>query len=401
MAKAAATASDLLGAGKLGISAAIGITDLVEQMHLTISRRPLPLGPAIEGPAGGVAGFVYEGVRRAFRSLEPGFDLILKALGASENVERSPKRDIALAALNGVVGDRLAAAGNPLAIGMQLRKEGRALTVDRGALAAAVPNASGRVVVLVHGLCFSDLQWTRKGHDHGSALQSDLGCTSVYLYYNSGRHISENGTAFAEVLETLVREWPVPVESLAIVGHSMGGLVARSACRYGDLAGHAWRGALRKLVFLGTPHHGAPLERIGSWVDLAIGAVPYTAAFNRLGRVRSAGITDLRYGNLVDEDWQDRDRFSREGDSRGPTPLPENVICYAIAGTTAKTAGGIADDTLGDTLVPVRSALGIHRDSSLTLNIPQERQRVVSDTNHFDLLSSLEVCDSIRTWLGG
>ncbi len=401
MRKAAVTASDLLGAGKLGISAAIGITDLVEQMHLTISRRPLPLGPAIEGPAGGVAGFVYEGVRRAFASLEPGLDLLVNALGPSENVERSPKRDVALAALNGVVGDSLVAAGNPLAIGMQFRKDGRALTLERAALAAAVPKASGRVVVLVHGLCFSDLQWTRKGHDHGPALERDLECTSVYLYYNSGRHISENGRAFAEVLETLVREWPVAIESLVIVGHSMGGLVARSACRYGDLARHAWRGVLRKLVFLGTPHHGAPLERIGSWVDLAIGAVPYTAAFNRLGRVRSAGITDLRYGNLVDEHWQDRDRFAREGDSRSPTPLPENVICYAVAGTTAKTAGGIADDTLGDTLVPVRSAMGIHRDPRLTLNIPRERRRVVSDTNHFDLLSSPEVYDSIRTWLGG
>ncbi len=160
MRKAAVTASDLLGAGKLGISAAIGITDLVEQMHLTISRRPLPLGPAIEGPAGGVADFVYEGVRRAFASLEPGLDLLVNALGPSENVERSPKRDVALAALNGVVGDSLVAAGNPLAIGMQFRKDGRALTLERAALAAAVPKASGRVVVLVHGLCFSDLQWT-------------------------------------------------------------------------------------------------------------------------------------------------------------------------------------------------------------------------------------------------
>ena len=103
----------------------------------------------------------------------------------------------------------------------------------------------------------------------------------------------------------------------------MGGLVARSACRYGEEAGHAWRQKLDKLVFLGTPHHGAPLERIGNWVDVILGKTPYAAAFARLGKIRSAGVTDLRYGNLLDEDWQGRDRFAREPDSRRPVPLPE------------------------------------------------------------------------------
>jgi len=401
MGKPATTASDWFGVGKLGISAAIGVTDLVEQMHLTILRRPLPFGPAIEGSAGGITGFVYEAVRRSFGLVGSGLDVLEKALGPGEAIASSRGREATLAALNGVVGDSLAESDNSLALPMRLRKGGRALTLEKAALGAEIENASRRVVVCVHGLCMSDLQWDRKGHDHGAALQRDLGVTVVYLSYNSGLHVSQNGHAFADLLEALARAWPVPVETLIIVGHSMGGLVARSACYYGDRAGHAWRGALRKLVFLGTPHHGAPLERVGSWVDTAVGAVPYTAAFSRLGRIRSAGITDLRYGNIVDEDWWDRDRFARDGDPRTHAYLPENVACYALAATAAKTAGGLADETLGDTLVPVRSALGLHRDPNLTLPIQEEGRWVVSETKHLDLLSSPGVYEVLKGWVEG
>jgi len=223
--------------------------------------------------------------------------------------------------------------------------------------------------------------------------------TPVYLFYNSGLHVSENGRAFADLLEPLIRAWPVPVEELVILGHSMGGLVARSACFYGERAGCAWRRSLRKLVFLGTPHHGAALERIGAWVDDAIGAIPYTAAFNRLGRLRSAGVTDLRHGALVDEDWQGRDRFARGNDTRMIVPLPTGVACYAVAATTAKTSGGVYDRTVGDGLVTVASALGDHKDPERSLAIPAARRRIVFGADHFDLLSSPEVYEAIRGWL--
>ena len=120
----------------------------------------------------------------------------------------------------------------------------------------------------------------------------------VYLHYNSGRHVSENGREFAALLEQLVAGWPVPVDELVIVGHSMGGLVARSACHHAEAQGQAWLASLTKLVCLGTPHHGAPLERGGRWVDVLLGLSPYVAPFARLGKARSAGITDLRFGNL-------------------------------------------------------------------------------------------------------
>ena len=78
----------------------------------------------------------------------------------------------------------------------------------------------------------------------------------------------------------------------------MGGLVARSASHQAA-AGAAWPRQLRDLVFLGTPHLGAPLERRGRGVDL-LSAPPHARALALLGRTRSAGITDLRHGALLD-----------------------------------------------------------------------------------------------------
>ena len=400
MSKGAFTASDLRGLSKLGFDAALGVTDLVEQMHHTIARTPPLFGEAIEGPARGVAGLVYRCVRGTIRLTGEGADALLRMFEGRESAESSPGRDIALAALNGLIGDRLAATDNPLALAMRLRSNGRALDLNRAALADFFPRATGRVVVLVHGgLRMSDLHWRRKDHDHGASLENDLEFTPVYLFYNSGLHVSESGRAFADLLEALIRAWPVPVEELVILGHSMGGLVARSACFYGERAGCAWRRSLRKLVFLGTPHHGAALERIGAWVDGAIGAIPYTAAFNRLGRLRSAAVTDLRHGALVDEDWQGRDRFARGNDTRMIVPLPTGVACYAVAATTAKTSGGVHDRTVGDGLVTVASALGDHKDPDRSLAIPAARRRIVCGADHFDLLSSLEVYEAIRGWL--
>ena len=169
-----------------------------------------------------------------------------------------------MAALNGVLGDHLAATDNPLAIHMQFRRNGEALDLHREALRAAIPQATGKIVVLVHGSSMNDRQWTRNGHDHGAALARDLGYTPLYLHYNSGLHVSTNGRALDALLEQVVAAWPVPVRELVLVCHSMGGLVARSACHVGELGPpRAWRAGLTAVVFLGTPHHGAPLERGG------------------------------------------------------------------------------------------------------------------------------------------
>jgi pimeloyl-ACP methyl ester carboxylesterase len=266
-------------------------------------------------------------------------------------------------------------------------------------LAAAIPEAGGKLLVLLHGLCMSDLQWKRKGHDHGDALARDLGYTPVYLHYNSGRHVSTNGHAFAEQLESLVKNWPTLVTELVLIGHSMGGLVVRSACHYGAQEKHQWPRRLDKVVFLGTPHHGAPLERGGNWVDVLLSSTAYSAPLARLGKIRSAGITDLRYGNLVDEDWQQRDRFARSRDSRVPVPLPEGVACFAIAASTGRSAGDLSDRLLGDGIVPLASALGKNANPKLAVTFEPSRQWVAYDTHHLDLLSRPEVYAHIKGWL--
>lgn len=386
--------SDLQGVARLAVEATAGVTDMVEELHHNIARAVF-LAPPDQGPTRGITGLVYRSIREMNRLVGGGMDAVFQQIVPRLAVESSSvQREAVLAALNGVLGDHLAASGNPLAIPMRLRRDGQPLETE-----PAIPRPSGKLVVLAHGLCMNDLQWDREGHDHGAALARDLGYTPVYLHYNSGLHVSANGRAFAERLESLVRHWPVPLEGLVILGHSMGGLVARSACHYGRLAGHDWPRHLKKLVFLGTPHHGASLERGGNWVDVVLGINPYTAPFARLGKIRSAGITDLRHGNLLDEDWEGRDRFERSEDLRRPVPLPEGVQCYAMAATVGDEAGGLADRYPGDGLVSVESALGRHEKPELTLPFPESRRWVSEDTHHFDLLSRPEAYEKIREWL--
>jgi pimeloyl-ACP methyl ester carboxylesterase len=309
-----------------------------------------------------------------------------------------PERDAVLAALNGVLGDFLVETDNPLAIQMQVRHGGAPLELQRPALLAALPRAGSKLLIMVHGSCMNDRHWSRLGHDHGAALARDLGYTTVYLRYNSGLHISSNGRAFAALLERLVAQWPVPLDELVVLAHSMGGLVARSACHHGESDGQLWRQKVRKLVCLGTPHHGAPLERAGNWLECLLGVSRYSAPLARLGRLRSAGLTDLRFGNVLDEHWQGRDRFAHAADPRRQLKLPDGVACYAIAATTAPQPGGKLP---GDGLVPVDSALGRHGKPELTLGFPEAHQWIGFGMGHLDLLSRAEVYATIRRWLSG
>jgi pimeloyl-ACP methyl ester carboxylesterase len=252
---------------------------------------------------------------------------------------------------------------------------------------------------MVHGLCVSDLHWRRGLHDHGQALARDLGADALYLRYNSGRHVFANGAAFAALLEQLVATWPVPVDELILIGHSMGGLVIRSACAAARRDAQAWTRSLRALVFIGTPHHGAPLERGGQSVDLLLAASPYTAAFTRLSRLRSAGITDLRHGCIAEGDWQGHDRFRHRADSRQAEPLPADVPSFAIAGSLTKSAPRSGRTARGDGLVPVASALGRHRDPGMSLDFAPARQLVAYGTGHLDLLGSVHVYRQLQRWL--
>lgn len=383
---AANAATDLRGGSKVLVDAVVGVTDIVETMHRQISRIAPVVGKSRAGRTNGITGFVYRSVRGVTRAVGFGLDKALAQLAPLlKGGKSSPQREAVLAALNGVLGDYLEQTGNPLAIAMRFRYQGKALALDRESIGEVIAQPGDKLLVLVHGLCMNDLQWTREGHDHGAALAKELGYTPLYLNYNTGRHISTNGCAFADSLEALLAEWPVAVRELVIVGHSMGGLVSRSACHYAAQARHSWRKKLKKMIFLGTPHHGAPLERAGNGLDIVLGVSPYSAPFAKLGKVRSAGIKDLRHGSLLD--------------SKEPVPLPKSVKCYAIAATKQAQSTGEGKRLQGDGLVPVNSALGWHKDADKVLAFQQSRQHVCFATDHFQLLSSREVYEKIRIWL--
>ena len=396
--------TDLKAAAQLAATATHGVIDLTESVHQSVRRRMgLSAGASAER-AGGLTGQVYQAVRGVARLVGWGTDAALGALlplldDPATHPEASPQREAVLAALNGVLGDKLLAMGNPLAQAMELRANGAPLTLTADALQAQLPAAGPHLLLLIHGLCMNDVQWRRNGHDHGAFLAPALGATPVYLRYNSGLHTSINGRELAQLLERLVAAWPVPLERITIVGHSMGGLVARSAFDIAQKTGQRWPALLQDLVFLGTPQHGAPLERAGHGADWLIASNPFTAPFARLGQIRSAGITDLRHGHVQDADWQGRDRFASGADHRQPLPLPDGVRCFAVAATLAGQRSRLAERLTGDGLVPLDSALGRHDDPALRLEVPRERQRTVFRTGHLDLLSSPVVAEQLTAWL--
>ncbi len=391
--------TDLQGVSQLSIDAILGVTDIAESLHYSITHPSPAAKPDIpkQKRTKGITGMVYRNIRDVTKLVGKSIDMPLSYLNAHlDAVDSPPGREAALAALNGFIGDHLVASDNPLAIDMQLRRDGKPLTPE--ALATTLQQANGKLVIMVHGACMHDLQWNRQEHDHGAALASELGYVPLYLHYNSGLHISENGRSFSKLLESLTNLTPHPL-NFTIIAFSMGGLVARSAVHYGRINGRSWPNQLQKLIFLGTPHHGAPLEKGGNWIDNILTISPYSIPFSRLGKIRSSGFTDLRYGTIVEEDWYGRDRFELAGDQRTPVPLPPGVACYTIAAITKKPENKVVGDLIGDGLVPLKSALGQHKNARFNLWFPDDHQFIARDMNHIDLLNHPDVYATIKKWI--
>ena len=398
-------AADLRGVAQLATQATSGVTRIAEGVHQSVWRTMGVPGGKESGQTGGITGLVYQSIQGVTQLVGKGLDGLFSKLepllkSAVDGNAATPEREAVLAALNGVIGDRLVASGNPLATPMSLRYQGAAL--DWQAL-PPMPEATGKIVLLIHGLCMNDLQWQSSGAtlagNHGATLAAELGYTPIYVRYNTGLHTSQNAHELSQQLEQLLAHWPTPLDELTVIGHSMGGLVMRGALHYAQADGLRWPGVLKHLVFLGTPHHGAPLERAGNWVDVILGSTPYSAPFAKLGQLRSAGITDLRYGHVLDLDWQGHDRFRRKPDSRQRLPLPEGVACFAVAATLAAKRSALADRLIGDGLVPLHSALGQHDDPQRTLVFAKTSQWIAYRTSHMALLSSPEVSRQMVAWL--
>lgn len=399
--------SDLRAVAQLATQATLGVMDMTEGVHQSVLRTVGGLKGRQPGRTAGITGLVYRSVRGITGLVGQGVNAALSTLEprltGNPTVPHidSPEREQVLAALNGVLGDRLAASHSPLALDMGFRLNGQTWQPEDG-LAVSAP-ARGHVLLTIHGLCMTDSQWQVNGHDHGTWLAQALGCTHLNLRYNTGLHVHDNGLKLALLLERLVTNWPAPLTRLTIVAHSMGGLVARSAHAAGVQAGHTWPQRLKDMVFLGTPHHGSPLERAGHWVDSVLAATPFTVPFVKLGQLRSVGILDLRHGCVLPPDAAATPvparALGRHADTRPPLPLPAGVNCFAVAATLAPKRSVLAERLTGDGLVPLRSALGQHDDPQHQLAFAPEHQHVMHRTGHLQLLGSQPLAQHLLHWL--
>jgi pimeloyl-ACP methyl ester carboxylesterase len=297
-----------------------------------------------------IAGGVYGALGAAAAAGGVAIDGALALRGArGRTVTATPRGAALVAVLTGLRGDALARERSALHEPMSVRVAGRVVPIEPGALATAFPSASGRIVVFVHGLFETEHAW---GGVFGDALSSDLGWTPVVLRYSTGQHISENGRALDVLLAGLVRAWPVAVRRIALVGHSMGGLVARSATHRGA----AWTELVSDVVALGTPHLGAPLAQAVHVAGAALHAVPETRPLAGLLRRRSAGIRDLRSGSLVDADWRGRDPDALRAAAQAEVPLLASATHTFVSATLTRSPRHPVGRLVGDGLVLRASA---------------------------------------------
>jgi len=372
-------------------------THLVERTHDAVVERTVrrfaPIEPAtstakvVTGVETAISGGVFEAIRMvngitrftvnavadvAEAGLEQTSDVddfdLATPISSTAAGTASWYVDYAQASINGFWGDYLSRRKHRLDLGMTLRHHGRHLPATPEAFAAAFPNPTNKVCVFVHSLASTEWLWSLSSEEHygdpdvtfGTRLADDLGFTPIYLRYNTGRHISENGRALATLLTEVLTAYPVPVEEIVLVGHSMGGLVVRSAAHYAREHDEPWIAHLRHIACIGAPHLGAPLEKA---VNLLTGVLKSLDAAGaqvpaELLDSRSAGVKDLRYGYTVDEEWTGKDPDEVFADARRNVPLVDGVGYYFLAATISRDPEHPLGELLGDLMVRLPSASG-------------------------------------------
>jgi pimeloyl-ACP methyl ester carboxylesterase len=312
------------------------------------------------------------------------------------------KLDQVIGALNGVVGDYLARRGNGLAIPMELVKDGAPVAPDAASLARAYApsgRATPRVVVLLHGVCCTETVWDfPDGNNYGAMLAADLGYTPLYLRYNSGLAIGENGRALDRLLESVVAAYPGPLDEILPLGFSMGGLVFRSACHVALERGAPWLALVRRAIYIGTPHLGAPLERVGRVVAKVLETVddPYTRLAADLGNLRSDGVKDLGDADLRHEDRAHVTSRLTLRDRRHPVPLLSSIQHYLVAGSISDQPW--AAELFGDSLVPISSGTHGAGTERASPGLSPEHVKIIRGVHHLGLARNAEVYAQIRAW---
>jgi pimeloyl-ACP methyl ester carboxylesterase len=361
---------ELRALGELAGEAIGGFAARIEEMHTGIAERAFRATGAMAAPVrmvhDRIAAGAYAAVRTALRGAARNSVQAASLAHSSDapSMQASISGRLAVGALNGAFGDRCTA---PLASEM--------------IVARPISNPGRRIAVFLHGLCETEDAWwlgSRRHTPYGVRLERELGWTPVYIRYNSGQTISENARALSQLLEELTEAWPESVEEIALIGHSMGGLVARCACHEG--MHESWVSRLRHVFMLGTPHRGAPLEKAASAASERLGRLPETRALATALNLRSAGIRDLCRDCEI--------------------PFLPSANQYFVSATLSRSSSGRGARLIGDLLVLPASAWD-HAGRGQRLGFPLDHYRHVGGVNHFGLLNHPGVYEQIRQWLTG
>ncbi|OUC77184.1 esterase/lipase family protein [Gordonia lacunae] len=394
--------SELRALTDLGLYEAGAATRGVGAMHRVIAGGVFRMLRPVLGGSVDTARMVHDAVSEgAYNSITAALDA---GRSAADHVPwsegRAPSQTargaVLLGILNGLIGDELETADSPLTADMSVRVDGRPVSLDAESLREGLPDAGGHVVVFLHGLMESEFAWSLSERPtYGERLARDIGATEVQLRYNTGRHISENGRALADLLDALVLLWPTPVTRLSLIGHSMGGLVVRSACHAADQRGDYWPGLVSETVCLGTPHLGAPLARGVHLATNALRRTPVTRPIGSLLRRRSAGVRDLFHGSLTDDDWIGHDPDAWSQPPGADVPLLKGARHLFVTATITRDPDHPVGRLFGDGLVLAPSGRGQHTRQRRGLRFHEGFH--IGNAHHFTLLNS----DAIYDWLRG
>ncbi len=362
------------------------VVDTARDTHLAWVDRvhgfldgPLGASAALAGRSHhAVARSFYAGMGRSLRGVSAGLDLVART-GAGPAMETGHRSRLVRSVVNGLIGDRLEVERPHLSITLAPRVGGRDVAMTSDGLAVAYPTAQGQVAVFLHGLFENEGSWDRARERRGTTYAdelSGLGWTPVMLRANSGLPVRTSGAHLAAVLEALVDSWPTEVTRVALIGHSMGGLVIRAATAVqGEWT---WRDRVSDVVTLGTPHLGAPLAGGVKRGSAILGKLPEVAGFGRILDQRSAGVDDLIEG--LDEDF---------------APLPHADYHLVSASLTASPRHPVGA-FFGDVMVRQPSAYGRARGGR---NLFPDGDVLHLRGHHFDLLNDHRVAAAMTKWL--